>query len=68
MYLDGTVKKSLTAKWLNLELYRTILYPFSPEYQNIAILFWKYLVCIRSEAWLNLVWEYINGKLFAVQT
>ncbi len=22
---------------------------------------------IRSEAWLNLFWEYINGKLFAVQ-
>jgi hypothetical protein len=34
--------------------------------QNIIILFWKYLVDIRSEAWLNLIWEYINGKLFAV--
>jgi hypothetical protein len=30
--------------------------------QNIIILFWKYLV----EAWLNLFWEFINGKLFAV--
>jgi hypothetical protein len=28
--------------------------------QNIIILFWKYLVDIRSEAWLNLFWEYIN--------
>jgi hypothetical protein len=35
--------------------------------QNIIILFWKYLVDIRSEVWLNLFWEYINGKLFAVQ-
>ncbi len=43
---------------------------FSTEYhisgQNIIILFWKYVVDIRSEAWLNLFWEYINGKLFAV--
>ncbi len=30
------------------------------------ILFWKYLVDMRSETWLNLFWEYINGKLFAV--
>jgi hypothetical protein len=35
--------------------------------QDILILFWKYLVDIRSEAWLNLFWEYINGKLVAVQ-
>jgi hypothetical protein len=34
--------------------------------QNIISLFWKYLVYIRSETWLNLFWEYINGKLFAV--
>jgi hypothetical protein len=34
--------------------------------QNITILFWKYLVDIRSEAWLNLFGEYINRKLFAV--
>jgi hypothetical protein len=33
---------------------------------NIMILFWKYLVDIRSEAWLNLFGEYINRKLFAV--
>ncbi len=42
----------------------------SPEYHNsghnIMILFWKYLVDIRSEAWLNLFGEYINIKLFAV--
>ncbi len=47
-----------------------ILLHFSPEYynsrQNIIILFWKYLVDIRSEAWLNLFWEYINWKFFAV--
>jgi hypothetical protein len=33
---------------------------FSTEYsnsrQNITILFWKYLVDIRSEAWLNTFW------------
>ncbi len=34
--------------------------------QNIIILFWKYVVDIRCEAWLNLFWEYTNGKLFAV--
>ena len=43
---------------------------FSPEYhnsrKNIIILFWKYLVDIRNEAWLNLFSEYLNGKLFAV--
>ncbi len=53
MYLAGTVEKLLTAKLLNLELYRAKLY-FSPEYQNITIQVWKYLVDIRSEAWLNL--------------
>ena len=35
--------------------------------QNITIMFWKYLVDIESEAWLNLFWQYINGKLFAVE-
>jgi hypothetical protein len=53
----------LAAEWLHLLLY------FSTEYRNsrqiILILFWKYLVDIRSEARLNLFWEYINGKLFA---
>ncbi len=43
---------------------------FSTEYhnsrQNTIILFWKYLVDIRIEAWLNLLWEHINGNLFAV--
>jgi hypothetical protein len=47
-----------------------VLY-FSSEYhnskQNFMIRFWKYLVDIRSEAWLNLFWEYINGKLLAVR-
>ncbi len=44
---------------------------FCTEYHNsrhnIIILFWNYAVDIRKEAWLNLFWEYINGKLFAVQ-
>jgi hypothetical protein len=35
--------------------------------QNIIILFRKYLVDFRSETWLNLFWEYINGKSFAVR-
>jgi hypothetical protein len=35
--------------------------------QDIIILFWKYLVDIRTEAWLNQFWECINGKLFAVE-
>jgi hypothetical protein len=56
----------LTAEWLHLVLH------FSLEYinlgQNIIILFWKYLVDIKSEDWLNLSWEHINGKLFAVQS
>ncbi len=51
----------------NLELW--ISCTASPEYrnsgQNIIFLFWKYLNDIRSEAGLNLIWEHINGKLFA---
>ncbi len=45
----------------------------SSSLQNIIILdrtwyffFAKNLVDVRNEAWLNLFWEYINGKLFAV--
>jgi hypothetical protein len=37
--------RMLKAEWLHLVLSR----------QNIKILFWKYLVDIRSEVWLNLV-------------
>jgi hypothetical protein len=55
----------LTAEWLKLVLY------FSTEYSNsrqsIIVLFWKYLVDIRSKTWLNLFWVYINGKLFSVR-
>jgi len=51
----------LTDEWLHLTLYR-----ISYSRENIMYLFWKYLVDLRSEAWLNLFWEYINGKLFAV--
>jgi hypothetical protein len=54
----------LTAQWLHLVVY------FSPEHhisrKKIIIMIWKYLFDIRSEAWLNLFWEYMNGKLFAV--
>jgi hypothetical protein len=43
---------------------------FSTEYHNfkpnIIILFWKNFVDIRSEDWLILFGEHINGKLFAV--
>jgi hypothetical protein len=35
--------------------------------QNFIILFWKHLVDITKEALLNLFWEYISGKLLAVQ-
>ncbi len=56
----------LTAEWLHLVLY------YSTEYhnsrQNILIQFLKYLVDIRSEAWLILFCEFINGKLFTVHT
>jgi hypothetical protein len=55
----------LKVQWLQIILY------YSPEYHisslNIIILFWKYLVDIRCEAWLNLFWEHINRKLFAVR-
>ncbi len=54
----------LTAQWLHLVVY------FSPEYNNsrkkIIIMIWKYLFDIRSEVLLNLFWDNINGKLFAV--
>ncbi len=54
----------LTAEWLHQVLCSSTEY--SNSRQNIIIVFWKYLVDIRSEAWLNLFWEYLNGKLFAV--
>jgi hypothetical protein len=46
----------LAAEWLRLVL--STEYPISRQ---------MYLFDIRSVAWLNLFWEYINGKLFAVQ-
>jgi hypothetical protein len=49
----------LTDEWLHLVLYHN-------SRQNSKILFGKYLVDISSEAWLNLLWEYIDGKLFEV--
>jgi hypothetical protein len=56
----------VTAEWLLLVMY------FSTDYydsrQNIIILFCKYLADLRSVAWQNLFWEFINGKLFAVNT
>jgi hypothetical protein len=53
----------LTAEWLHLGQY--FFTEYNSSRQNIIILFWKYLVDIRSESWLNLFWENINGKLFA---
>jgi hypothetical protein len=47
---------------LTTELLHLVLY-FS---KNIIILSLKYVVDIRGEAWLNLFWECINLKLFAV--
>ncbi len=35
-------------------------------YRNLIILFGKYLFDIGSEVWLNLFWDYINRKQFAV--
>jgi hypothetical protein len=56
----------LTAEWLHLGLC-TSLTEYRISRRNIIILFCKYLADIISEAWLNLVWEHINGKLFAVR-
>jgi hypothetical protein len=49
-----------TADYLHLVLY------FSANI--IIVLFWKYLIDIKSETFLTLFGEYINGKLFAVQS
>ncbi len=38
----------------------------SYDISTSEILCWQYFVDIKSEAWLNLFWEHINGKLFAV--
>ncbi len=47
-----------------------VLY-YSTEYhnsrQNIIVLFCKYLVDIRSSAWLIIFWKYLKGKLFKLQ-
>jgi hypothetical protein len=51
-----------TAEWLHLALYRKSL--FQREHYNSVL---KYLVDIRNKDWLNLFWEYIDGKLFAVR-
>jgi hypothetical protein len=48
----------LTAEWMHLVLYIPDFTEFNHSRQNIILLFWKYLVDIRSEAWLNLFWEY----------
>jgi hypothetical protein len=53
------------AEWLHLKLYlSTEIHNYR---QNITILYRKYLVDIRNEAWLNIFWEYINEKWFAVK-
>ncbi len=56
----------LTAEWLHLLLYFSTT-EYHNSRQNITILFWKYVVDIGSEARLNLFWEYISGKLLAMQ-
>jgi hypothetical protein len=48
----------LTTEQLHLVQYCTTEYQNS--LQSIIILFWKYLFY---GPWLNLFWEYINGKL-----
>ncbi len=54
----------LTAEWLQSS---TVL--LATEYddsrQIIIILFYKYLLDIRSEAWLILFWEYIKVLTFS---
>jgi hypothetical protein len=57
-----------TAEWLHLVLYfstslQNIIIPERTHYSSVLEIC---IVDIRSEAWLNLFWEYINGKLFAV--
>ncbi len=53
--LNGTASSSVP-------LYR-ISYFHTEHYNSVLELFSWY---IRNEAWLNLIWKYINGKLFAV--
>jgi hypothetical protein len=54
-----------TAELLHLVLYFSTECPNSR--QKIIILFWKYLVDIRSGVWLNpFLGINLNGKLFAV--
>jgi hypothetical protein len=55
----------LTAKWLHFKT-GTSQTDYHNSRQNMVILFCKYFADIRSEAWLNLFWEYVNGNLFAV--
>jgi hypothetical protein len=60
----------MTAVGLHLVLYASLQNIIIPGRILHIILFWKYLADIkklRSEAWLNLFWEYVNGKLFAVR-
>jgi hypothetical protein len=54
----------LTSEWLHL-VCTVLLSKYHNSRLNIIILFWN--IDIRSAAWLNLFWEYINGKLFVVQ-
>jgi hypothetical protein len=52
-------------KWNIIDLIQVVARQ-GGDRQNIKILFWKYLVDVGNEAWLNLFWDYINGQLFAV--
>jgi hypothetical protein len=48
----------IIAEWLHLVLYFNSGYHNSRHCNSVLEIF----VDIRSEAWLNIFWEYINGK------
>jgi hypothetical protein len=60
-----TNRENEKCKWNNIDLPQVVA-RWGGDRQNIIIQFLKYLVGIGNEAWLNLFWDYINGKLFAV--
>jgi hypothetical protein len=70
--MQPTHRKNEKCKWNIIDPLQVVARRGGDRH-NIIILFWKYLVHIGNEAWLNLFWDYINlfwdyinGKLFAV--
>jgi hypothetical protein len=63
--LQLTNKENKKCKWNIIDLLQAVARR-GGDRQSFIILFWKYLVDTGNEAWLNLFWDYINGKLFAV--